>query len=267
MALGTDGFASASDIYERGRPGYPDALVGHLREAWGLTAPSLAVDVAAGTGKLARQLHAAGARCVAVEPSAAMRHECRRRAPGVRVVAGSAERLPLADHVADLVTVAQAFHWFDPVRALHEMARVLRPGGAVVLVWNERDTSLPWTGALSGIMRDAGPPPHRPAEEMRASFDGDPHFTAFARWSGRHDVPMAAAEVADMVASRSYVRVLAPADREAVLSRVRAVIAPLPEPIVVPYTTNAYCARATPARCACSGTSTGGGEGEITWSD
>ena len=147
MTLGIEGFASASDTYERGRPSYPDALVRHLRDDWGLTAASLVADVAAGTGKLARQLQAAAAHCVAVEPSAAMRAECRNASPGVAAVAGAAESLPLADHAFDLVSVAQAFHWFDAPRALHEMARVLRPGGVVVLVWNERDTSLPWASA------------------------------------------------------------------------------------------------------------------------
>jgi SAM-dependent methyltransferase len=183
-----------------------------------------------------------------------MRTECRTAAPGVEVVAGSAEALPLADQAFDLVTVAQAFHWFDPSRALHEMARVLRPGGVVVLVWNERETSVPWAVALRQVLSATAPPPHAPTEQMRSTFDGDAHFGPFTRWSGRHDVPMRAADVEDMVASRSYVRVLPPARRAAVLAQVRAVIAPLPEPIVMPYTTNAYCARAIPVSCACSDT-------------
>lgn len=267
MALGTEGFASAADTYERGRPPYPEALTRHLAEHWGLTAASLAADVAAGTGKLARQLRAAGARCVAVEPSAAMRRECRRAAPGVAVVAGSAESLPLADQVVDLVTVAQAFHWFDPSRALHEMARVLRPGGAVVLVWNERRSTSPWARALNQVLSDTAPPPHPPTEQLRPSFDGDPHFGPFALWSARHDVAMRAAEVEDMVASRSYVRVLPPDQRDVVLDRVRAVTAALPEPILMPYTTNAYCARAAPVACACPEAAPHPRSEEVPWSD
>lgn len=253
MDLGTEGFASASDTYERGRPGYPDALLSALHRDWNLHVGSRVADVAAGTGKLARQLRAAGASCVAVEPSASMRAECRRVAPGVDVVAGSAEALPLAARSFDLMTVAQAFHWFAARAALHEMARVLRPGGTLVLVWNERDTSLPWTGALSRIMRRAGHAPHDPAEQMRPLFDGDPHFGPFERWTGRHQETMSAREVEDMVASRSYVRVLAPADREAVLGDVRRLVAPLPEPLVMPYETNAYCAVVTPGPCTCAG--------------
>jgi SAM-dependent methyltransferase len=270
VALGRDGFASASDTYERGRPSYPDGLITELGRHWGLTPGCAVADVAAGTGKLARQLSAAGAWCLAVEPSATMRAECRLACPGVEVVAGTAESLPLGRNTVDLVTVAQAFHWFDPPRTLHEMARVLRPEGAVVLVWNERETSLPWAQALDQVLvARANPPPHPPTDDMRPRFEGDPHFGSFSRWRTRHEVPMRAAEVEDMVASRSYVRVLPPDEREAVLAEVRAITAPLPEPILMPYTTSAYCARAIPGACAgaCAGGAPDRRGEEATWSD
>ncbi len=208
-------------------------------------------DVAAGTGKLARQLQAAGARTVAVEPSASMRAECRRASPSGVVVAGSAEALPFSAGTFDLVTVAQAFHWFEPVRALHEIARILRPGGVLALVWNERDTMPPWTAELNRIMHGAGEAPHQPPEMLQRTFDGDPHFTAFSRWTGSHDVAMDASEVEDMVASRSYVRVLAEEDRRSVLAEVRQLTARLPLPLVMPYTTVAYCAEVRPGPCPC----------------
>jgi SAM-dependent methyltransferase len=259
-SLGTAGFASASDTYERGRPGYPDAFLSHLAAHWDLGPGRVAVDLAAGTGKLARQLQGAGARCVAVEPSASMRAECRRVSPGVAVVGGSAEHLPLASGCADLVTVAQAFHWFDPSPALHEMARVLRADGVLVLVWNERDLSVGWMGALDEIMRGAGDPPHAPTDELAATFDGDPHFGAFTLWRGSHQVDMTPEQVEDMVASRSYVRVLAEPERAAVLERVRALVRPMGQRLIVPYVTSAYCARAQPGRCRCAGTE------EVPWS-
>jgi ubiquinone/menaquinone biosynthesis C-methylase UbiE len=129
VRLAVDGFASGSDAYERGRPGYPDGLLTELIHHGHLQPAGRVADVAAGTGKLTRQLRAAGASCIAVEPSASMRIECRRAAPEVAVVAGSAESLPFADRTFDLVTVAQAFHWFAAGVALHESARILRPGG------------------------------------------------------------------------------------------------------------------------------------------
>lgn len=267
MALGREGFASASDTYERGRPPYPDALIDHLTEHWDLTATSTVADVAAGTGKLSRQLRAAGARCVAVEPSASMRAECRRVSPDTEIVAGSAEALPLADDAFDLVTVAQAFHWFDARRALHELARVLRPGGVVVLVWNDRETSLPWAGALDRILHAAGSSSCASPEDVRPRFEGDPHFGPFAPWAIGHHVPMRAADVEDMVTSRSYVRVLPPEHRRAVVQEVSAVTAPLPQVISMPYTTKAYCARATPGPCACSGSAPDARPEVTPWSD
>jgi SAM-dependent methyltransferase len=256
--LGTAGFASGSDTYERGRPDYPAALLRALADEWGLGPGCRAVDLAAGTGKLTRQLQAAGAHCLALEPSAAMRAQCRATSPGMAVAGSSAEAIPLRDNSVDLLTVAQAFHWFEAPVALHEMARVLRPGGVLVLVWNERDTTSEWTGALDQLLGQAGGSPHRPAEALRAVFDGDPHFGPFTRWSGPHEVAMTAAEVADLVASRSYVRVLPTAERDVVLTRVRALVDPLPPPLLLPYVTNAYCARARPGPCACAG--------EVSWS-
>jgi SAM-dependent methyltransferase len=269
VSLGTAGFASASDAYERGRPGYPDAFVSALRARWHLGRDSRVVDVAAGTGKLTRQLAAAGARCVAVEPSASMREECRRVSPGTDVVAGSAEALPFAAGSFDLASVAQAFHWFAPRLALHELARVLRPGGALALVWNERDTSLPWTQDLTAIMRRAGDPPSAPADQLRVRFEGDPHFGPFVRTSWPHEVPMAASDVEDMVASRSYVRVLPDNQRAEVLGEVRALLARLPDVLVMPYVTFAYCAEAHlgPCACACAGAETETETRGAPWSD
>jgi SAM-dependent methyltransferase len=182
-----------------------------------------------------------------------MRAECGLVSPGLPVVAGSAEALPLAAAMFDLVTVAQAFHWFAPQPALHELARLLRPGGALALVWNERDTSLPWTAALDEVLRRAGDAPYPPPDALRPRFDGNAHFEPFTLWRTEHRVTMTATEVEHMVASRSYVRVLDPDHRTSVLSEVRQVVAPLPEPIVMPYTTVAYCARARAAPCTCKG--------------
>ncbi|MEA2221075.1 MAG: hypothetical protein QOJ35_3701 [Solirubrobacteraceae bacterium] len=127
------GFARAAAAYARGRPDYPDAAVDWLAARIGRRV----VDLAAGTGMLTRALAARGLDVVAVEPIAEMRALI---APGggVRVLAGTAEAIPAGDASADGVTVAQAFHWFDGPRALAEIARVLRPGGALALVYNHR---------------------------------------------------------------------------------------------------------------------------------
>jgi SAM-dependent methyltransferase len=125
------GFARAAAAYERGRPGYPSAAVDFLAARLRLGPGRRVVDLAAGTGTLARSLPATGAEVIAVEPVAEMRAALPARA---RAVDGTAEAS------ADAVAVAQAFHWFDGDAALAEIHRVLRPGGALALVWNRRRT-------------------------------------------------------------------------------------------------------------------------------
>jgi len=125
-------FARVAEAYERARPGYAPEGVAYLTARVG---PEV-LDLGAGTGKLARQLTAAGIHVVAVEPLA----ELRALIPaGIEALAGTAEAIPLPDASVDAVTVAQAFHWFDEERALGEIQRVLRPGGLLALVSNRRE--------------------------------------------------------------------------------------------------------------------------------
>ena len=118
--------------YERGRPGWPRDVI----SVSGLSAPATVLDLAAGTGKLTRLLLSAFASVVAVEPQGAMRRLLVRHCPGARVLAGTAEEIPLADASIDAVWVAEAFHHLGNQRAVAEVARVLRPGGTLVLMWN-----------------------------------------------------------------------------------------------------------------------------------
>ena len=118
-------FGGVADAYERARPGYPDDAVRWLAGE----EPCDVVDLGAGTGKLTRSLVALGHRVTAVEPLEEMLEQLRHAVPAATALRGSAEAIPLPDGSADVVTCAQAFHWFDHEVALPEMARVLRPGG------------------------------------------------------------------------------------------------------------------------------------------
>jgi len=120
------------DDYERGRPGWPREVV----EIPGLPAAASVLDLGAGTGKLTRLLVSAFDRVVAVEPAQAMRRLLVPLCPKAEVLPGTAEEVPLTDASVDAVFVAEAFHRFDRERALAEIARVLHPRGALVLIWN-----------------------------------------------------------------------------------------------------------------------------------
>jgi SAM-dependent methyltransferase len=121
-----------ADDYERGRPGYPAAALVVVD----VPAAATVLELGAGTGKLTRSLVSRFDDVVAVEPAPAMRRLLERGVPEARVLDGSAEAIPLADASADAVFAAESFHWFDGERALAEIARVLRPRGALVLMWN-----------------------------------------------------------------------------------------------------------------------------------
>jgi SAM-dependent methyltransferase len=207
-------FADVAGAYERGRPRYPDEAVRWLVG----DEPHDVVDVGAGTGKLTRSLVDLGHRVVAVEPLDEMRAELIAAVPGVHALAGSAETIPLPDASADVVTSAQAFHWFDHTRALPEIARVLRPRGRLALVWNSRDDRDPWMARLSAII----------GNEIVQEWDVLPViqqgglFGPVERASFAFDQVLDRDGLLDLVLSRSYLAKLSPPDREPVLDAVGA---------------------------------------------
>ncbi len=139
-------FSNRVDDYVSYRPSYPAALVERLTALADLRAGRVVADVGSGTGILTRLLLDTGARVIGVEPNAAMRMAAERALSGEERFesrSASAEATGLRDASVDLVIAAQAFHWFEPVRARAEFGRILRPGGIVALVWNQRkDTPL-----------------------------------------------------------------------------------------------------------------------------
>jgi len=132
-------FDLAAEEYEATRPSYPDELLDLLPVASGATV----LDLGAGTGKLTRVLARRYARVIAVEPLDGMRAILERVVRDVEALPGRAEQIPLEDASVDAVFAAQAFHWFDHARAIPEIARVLRPGGVLAIVWNGPDESRP----------------------------------------------------------------------------------------------------------------------------
>jgi SAM-dependent methyltransferase len=178
--------------------------------------PRDVVDLGAGTGKLTRGLVALGHRVTAIEPLDEMRGQLEAAVPAVHALTGSAESIPLPDGSADVVICAQAFHWFDHTLAVSEIARVLRPGGRLALVWNSRDDRNPWTARLSEIIGNETVA----EDDVRAPIDESGSFEAvetsefvFEQFLGRE-------RLVDLVLSRSYCAKLSPAEREPVLEAV-----------------------------------------------
>lgn len=232
-------FGRAAAEYERARPSYPEEAVDWLLGSGARTA----VDLGAGTGKLTRALLARGLEVVAVEPSAGMREVLAEQLPEVRALAGTAERIPLPDASADLVTVAQAWHWVDEERALPEVARVLAPGGTLALVWNLRDEGVPWVSRITEIMHRSGAElALEGAIEIGAPFG--PTELLEVEWSR----PMTVELVLEMARSRSYV-ITAPEDeRERILAELRQHLETDPatagrESFDLPYRTRCFRAR------------------------
>jgi len=134
-------FSSRVDHYVKFRPGYPPEILTPLQERCGLSPNSIVADVGSGTGLLARLFLDLGCRVFGVEPNAAMRaagEQFLAAYPRFASLDGSAEATGLPDQAVDFITAGQAFHWFDLPRARREFERILKPGGWLVLVWNER---------------------------------------------------------------------------------------------------------------------------------
>jgi SAM-dependent methyltransferase len=146
-------FGVAAADYERARPSYPPESIAVLRRELGVGPGRRVCDLAAGTGKLTRLLVATGADVVAVEPVPGMREQLSEVLPEIQALDGTAEAIPFDDGSIDVVTVAQAFHWFKFDAALTEIRRVLRPGGGLAILFNQRDEREPWVAKMNEVIQ------------------------------------------------------------------------------------------------------------------
>jgi SAM-dependent methyltransferase len=246
------GFARSAEAYQRGRPGYPRAAIDYLAARIGLGPGRTVVDLAAGTGKLTRPLLDTGAEVVAIEPVAEMRAALPEAA---RALEGIAEAIPLPAAGADAVTVAQAFHWFDGDAALAEIHRVLRPGGALALVWNRRRADDPINRAMEELIE-----PHRghaPAHRSRvwlAALERTRLFGPLEEREFDHEQEFDADGLADRVGSISFIALLDEPERERVLRAARALAGQ--GRVTVRYRTEVQvCDRLPPADAGCDNAS------------
>jgi SAM-dependent methyltransferase len=225
-SLGT-GFGAVADEYECGRAGYAPDAVARLVGELGLGPGVPVLDLAAGTGKMTRQLAASGAAVIAVEPDPRMLARLTASAPGVRALPGHAERIPLADGEVRGVVVGSAFHWFDAPAALREIHRVLAPGGRLALAWNPEDEPpSEWAAQVRRLVRTYAPrrPGHAARHWPDVLVEGD-LFGNVREWLFPWQVQMTVDQVLARTVSYSHVAALDEATRTRLLEEVRALLA------------------------------------------
>jgi SAM-dependent methyltransferase len=178
--------------YERGRPGWPPEVV----DIPGVSAAATVLELGAGTGKLTRLLVSRFDRVVAIEPAEPMRQMLVTFCPEVEALTGTAQEIPLADASVDAVFAAEAFHWFADQKALAEIARVLRPHAALVLMWNlPAGPTEPSIAAVERLLTERGP--------ARTEFGADPLDLNPATYaSGRWRLAFAQAPFAELSEAR-----------------------------------------------------------------
>jgi SAM-dependent methyltransferase len=208
---------------------------------------ALVADVGAGTGILTRALVAMGCTVVPVEPDPGMRARLEAVTPGVSVLAGTAESVPLADASVDAVVAGQAYHWFDPEPAHAEIARVLRGGGTFGVLWNLRDESVSWVAALSAIIEQARESSSPPETDRRPESFG-PRFGPVERAEFAHTTQHTVDSLLAMLQTRSYFLVASARRRRDFEEAVRDLLRTHPDvagrdTFELPYRTVAYRAR------------------------
>jgi SAM-dependent methyltransferase len=236
------GYSNGSSTYERGRPEYSADLLGWLEHKLGVAPGVQVMDLGAGTGKFTKLLARLGAEVTAVEPVDAMRERLVQAVPGLCALPGAAEDIPLDDASVDVVTCAQAFHWFANEAALREIHRVLRAGGRLGLIWNVRDESVGWVAAITEIITPyEGDTPRHYTGRWRQPFEAQnlltkPQCTVFAH---SHVGSF------DQVVIDRFMSALADDKKREVEARLRALQDRFPAlqqaTIAFPYRTEAWC--------------------------
>jgi len=227
-------FGPVADAYDRGRPSYPAEAGRWLTGSGKLTV----LELGAGTGLFTEVLVAAGHRVIATDPAPEMLARLRSRVVPFAVGVSGAEAIPAPSRSVDVVVSAQAFHWFDHERALPEIARVLRPGGVLALVWNQRDESIPWVRRLGKVIGTEGQDRDLVAPVRDSELFGDVEEKSFRMWQ-RLDRE----GLADLVRSRSAVAVLDDAARDRRLAQARELYDDYgrgTDGMLLPYLTRCY---------------------------
>jgi SAM-dependent methyltransferase len=225
-------FGSVAEDYDRYRPPPPPTALD-----WLIPPGAAAVlDLAAGTGLVTRELTGRARHVIAVEPDERMRAVLTARSPRAEVLAGRGEDIPLPDASVDAVVISAAWHWLDPALAVPEIARVLRPGGRLGVIWVSRDDRVPWVAEFNAFARES-----READRPEGRPEGQPGAGLGDRRRRRQiefppgtplsppeellvefSVPMTRDQLAGLLGTYSGVITLEPDQRAAFSERVRS---------------------------------------------
>ena len=248
-------FDQAAGAYDAARPSYPAALYAELEQRTGPLAGRLVLDFGAGTGIASRQLAERGATVVSFDIGEQMLRHARARSPRTPCVLADGNRMPVQDGSSDLVTFAQAWHWFDQSAASAEVARVLKPGGSWAAWWNRASAAgEPWFDRYEDVLSSFCPGytwRHERDETLAQYSSGALAATRLMEVAGHVVVPwtrqVPATDWLTDEQSKSYVISLEPAVRDSVLRQLAEIVtAQFPGgQMTVPYVTTLALARRT----------------------
>lgn len=223
------GYNNIAHNYHKGRPEYPPEAIEALVKALGLQAGKQVLDLAAGTGKLAQALAGYGLKLCAVEPVEHMRAVCAQKVPGIEVLEGSAEAIPLPDASCDIVVVGTAFHWFDGPQALAEIARVCKPHAKVGLIWNIFDTQIPWVHEIRQLLQRYEQHPTHDTMLWQEAFKDTKLFTQLEHKQYKYSFSGTVDDVLARVFSSVVMGLLPEHEKGVVVQQVRDILEKYPE--------------------------------------
>lgn len=239
------GYEQIAKDYEKGRPEYPEEAVHILVDALQLQSDKQVLDLAAGTGKLTKALEFTRAQLRAVEPVSSMRAVFHEQMPTVPILDGQAEKIPLPSESLDAVVVGTAFHWFDGEKALKEIARTLKSGGGLGLIWNIFDEEVDWVKELR-LLWQAGE--NRNAHDQmhwQRAFSTTSDFSALHHEIFRYSFPGTTQDILDRLFSAKAFGTLSDVEKADLVKRTRELLASHPatqgsETLQIPYRVEIY---------------------------